>query len=56
VCVVAPNEVTRVPEFPDADLVVDSLADVDLAALGRLVDRVGVRRGADDSSGVVSRP
>ncbi|MGZ4683792.1 MAG: HAD family hydrolase, partial [Acidimicrobiales bacterium] len=31
VCVVAPNEVTRLPEFPDADLVVDSLADVDLA-------------------------
>ncbi len=56
VCVVAPNEVTRVPEFPDADLVVDSLADVDLAALGRLVDRVGARRGVDDSSGVVSRP
>ena len=37
VCVVAPNAVTRVPEFPDADLVVDSLADVDLAALAALV-------------------
>ncbi len=36
-CVVAPNDVTRVPEFPDADLVVDSLADVDLAALTALV-------------------
>ncbi len=50
-CVVAPNAVTRVPEFPDADLVVDSLADVDLAALDALV--VG-RSG--DSSGGEGRP
>jgi HAD superfamily hydrolase (TIGR01509 family) len=39
-CVVAPNDVTRVPDFPHADLVVDSLADVDLAALAELVQRV----------------
>jgi HAD superfamily hydrolase (TIGR01509 family) len=51
VCVVAPNAVTRVPEFPDADLVVDSLADVDLASLGELVDRVARRRPDGDSSG-----
>lgn len=38
-CVVAPNAVTRVPEFPDADLVVESLADVDLAALDALLVR-----------------
>jgi HAD superfamily hydrolase (TIGR01509 family) len=38
-CVVVPNEVTRLPKFPHADVVVDSLADVDLAALVALVTR-----------------
>ena len=38
-CVVAPNVVTRVREFPNADLVVDSLAEIDLAGLDALVAR-----------------
>jgi HAD superfamily hydrolase (TIGR01509 family) len=42
-CVVVPNEVTRAPRFPEADLVVDSLAEVDLA---RLVGLVSVMRSA----------
>ena len=37
-CVVAPNGVTRVQDFSHADMVVRSLADVDLAGLHRLVD------------------
>jgi len=48
-CEVAPNEVTRVPDFPHADLVVESLADIDLARLDALV-------AGRDSFGSVGRP
>ena len=37
VCVVAPNDVTRSQRFDHADLVVESLADVSLASLTRLI-------------------
>jgi hypothetical protein len=37
VCVVAPNDVTRSQRFDHADLVVESLADVSVASLTRLI-------------------
>lgn len=36
-CVVVPNDVTRTQSFDHADLVVDSLADVSLRSLSRLI-------------------
>jgi beta-phosphoglucomutase-like phosphatase (HAD superfamily) len=36
-CVVAPNEITTGQDFSHADVVVRSLAEVDLAALRRLL-------------------
>ena len=55
-CVVVPNEVTRLPSFPDADLVVDSLADIHLAGLVDLVARTARTRGSEESSRVGGRP
>jgi hypothetical protein len=36
-CVVVPNDVTRTQSFDHADLVAESLADVSLSTLSRLI-------------------
>jgi beta-phosphoglucomutase-like phosphatase (HAD superfamily) len=38
VCVVAPNRITMIQDFSHADLVVDSLVELDFARLRRLVE------------------
>jgi HAD superfamily hydrolase (TIGR01509 family) len=50
-CVVAPNRLTRRQDFDHADLVVTSLADVDVAMLAALVVR-----GQEDSSATPTEP